>query len=140
MEQFIELEARLISKCEKELSEEEIPWDYEIVIKELISKESLIRIEKSAEWIKEIVKNESTIHKMNASEANQLLNQTLNPPLYISNDHREHISRISKKLNDRLSDLSIEWLIEKFNELSDKNKKEFLNIISDLLKANSQKS
>ncbi len=133
-EEFNKLEDRLLSKCSDDLTDEEVPWDYDEVIKELISRQALIRTKKSKEWMDLIIRKESEISKMNAGEANQLVNQISVPPLFITKEDREHLGRINKKVVTRLNDLSIEYLIEKFNELSLDKKEEFVKIVNGLMK------
>ena len=133
-EQFDALKENLISECNDQLSDEEIPWDYEQVISEFHNSESTQRKIKSKDWIDEIMKNESKISKMNAAEANQLVNLISSQPLYITTEHQSILANFNEMINARISDLSIEWLIEKFKELSLEKKSEFISIANNLIK------
>jgi hypothetical protein len=130
---FHNLHDNLIQICCDQLGDEEIPWDYEKVISELFSSESIQREVKSQEWIGEILKSESKITTMNASEANQLMNQLSSPPLFITKQHTISLNNLNEGINSRISELEIHWMIEKFKELSSENKSEFIAMAKKLL-------
>ena len=131
--QFNEIKESLLAKCENELSEEEIPWDYENVIKTLHEGESTLRTERSNEWVKGILKNGSTIKQMDASAANQLLNQISSHPNYITEEGLLKLNNLQVEINKRLNGFKMDWLIEKFNELEEEKKVEFVAKIQKLL-------
>ncbi|MDD2635641.1 MAG: hypothetical protein PHW82_09110 [Bacteroidales bacterium] len=125
--------SKLSKEIEKEvvssLSEEELPWIPEDVIKALIKYISDSRKNLSAEWTDELLALESGIPKMDVSTANQLQNKVTQPPVYVTDAHLKKIDKLIKALEKRLSEIKIDWLIEKFKELSEKDKKKFLEII-----------
>lgn len=135
-DQFKQLEENLTLKCEDELSEEEIPWNSTMIIKALIANESFIRIDKSNKWMNSIRSRKSEIRKMNAIEANQFLMQISAPPLFVTDEHKTSLAEIFTLIDERINNLSIDYLIEKFKELSYDKRVEFFGIIGKLIKSN----
>ena len=113
--------------------EKELPWLIDEIVDGFVQDISKHRKEASAEWIGELEKMQSAISAMSANEANSLHKRIVNPPLFITDPHRKRLANIVKKVEARLNTLSIEWLIEKFKELSDKGKKEFMNRVGKIM-------
>jgi hypothetical protein len=70
---------------------------------------------------------------MPANEANSIHKRIINPPPFVTDSHRKRSATIFKQVEARLNTLSIEWLIEKFKELSDKGKKEFMKRVEHIM-------
>lgn len=52
------------------------------------------------------------------------------PPVILTDDHRVRLEEINKKIETRLSNLKIDWLIEKYKELTPEMQKQFLSQIA----------
>ena len=70
---------------------------------------------------------------MAAAEANHMLKRCNNPPASLTAEHGERLTLIKSDIVKRLDELKIEWLVEKFKELADKNKKEFIDRILKII-------
>jgi hypothetical protein len=67
---------------------------------------------------------------MDVASANQLQNKLSSPPAYVTDDHLKKLEKVRTALNKRLSEIKIEWLVEKYKDLSEKDRKKFIpNII-----------
>lgn len=69
---------------------------------------------------------------MDVSTANQLQNKVTRPPAYVTEAHLKKIDKLNKALDKRLSETKIEWLIERFRELSEKDRKKLLSFIGSV--------
>ena len=127
---------KLSKEVEKEiiisLSEEELPWLPEDVIKALVKHISDSRKSLSAEWTDGLIALESGIPQMDVSTANQLQNKITQPPAYVTDTNLKKLDKLNKALEKRLSEIKIEWLVERFKELSDKDRKKFLTFIGSV--------
>lgn len=129
-EEFNKATLNAISEAEKTLGEDEIPWTPADVInefKESISKE---RVENSNQWLKEILDEAKKLDSMNAIDANQLHIRTQAPPATLTGDDIKHLKAVVSQLELRLGAIKLDWLVEKFRELSKQTQKEFLEIIT----------
>jgi hypothetical protein len=129
-EEFDQTAIEITNDCKINI-DDEIPWrSYETIYsfkKNIMEK----RVQKSMEWCNIISEYEQNIAKMSAAEANRLYIKMVNPPKYIFDEHLCDIRRIRKILEERLSEIEIEWLIEKFKALSAKDKSKFLELIKE---------
>lgn len=129
---------KLSKEIEKEaintLSADEPPWPPDEVIKTITKSISDNRKQLSTEWVEEILKHEPVIPKMDVSLANQLQNKTSQPPAYVTEAHIKKLEKFNKTLDKRLSEIRIEWLLERYRELSDQDKERFMKMISSSLK------
>ena len=123
---------KLISEYNEILQDEEVPWNCEDVLKAYLINITQKREKTSNDWLRRISKNEKSIGNMSASDANQLFKQVQASPIFLSNEQKNQINRLSKILEIRLSELSIEWLIEKFKELDANQRKSFLTVIQKI--------
>lgn len=131
-EQLDASNAALTAECEKELSDEELPWDYEEVLGAFLSSVTEVRQAKSAEWIAQADVDSNDIETMDAANANQVLNRVSSPPVFVTDDHRQQAITLQEVLSVHLRTLSLDWLIEKFKELSEGDRCEFLRRIDKL--------
>jgi hypothetical protein len=67
---------------------------------------------------------------MSAPEANRLYARASNPPALLAESDGEQLSSIVEAVETRLEELKIEWLLEKFRELSSPMRTRFLEIVS----------
>ena len=114
------------------LRDEEIPWTPEDTIKAIVKFISDARMQLSKEWTNSILQSESEIPSMDVSNANQLHIQISKLPAFVTDADIKKINRLKKIIEKRLNDLNIEWLVEKYKELSEKDKKHFLAIIESM--------
>ena len=120
-------------ECENVLGEDEVPWPPEEIVGAFVEIISAIRESKSLTWIARIKEEACSIGEMPAAEANRLHAQLSIPPVVLTAAHTEILNDVIQKVDKRLSDLSIEWLVEKFKELSHDNKLEFVHIVQEIL-------
>jgi hypothetical protein len=122
-----EVEQETVSK----LAEDELPWPPEDVIKNVVKTISDSRKQLSKEWADSILAIEPDIPDMNVASANQLQNKLSSPPAYVTDAHLKKLEKVRTALDKRLSEIKIEWLVEKFKELSEKDRKKFIKLVSE---------
>ncbi len=99
------------------------------MVKNIVKTISDYRKQLSKEWIDDILAIEPDIPEMDVASANQLQNKLSSPPAYVTDAHLKKLEKVRTALDKRLSEIKIEWLVEKFKELSEKDRKKFLEII-----------
>ncbi|MDX9977140.1 MAG: hypothetical protein RBS16_03820 [Candidatus Cloacimonadales bacterium] len=87
-----------------------------------------VREKRSFDWTEKILNQEPDIKVMGSANANQLYNSITNPPAYIISSHLDKLAKVNASLYNRLSEIKLEWLIEKFKELPDKEQEKFLEL------------
>ena len=124
----------LIAEYKESLKDEEIPWDFNDVHNVFLSIITQKREDDSNEWIKRLSEKILSIETMGVSDANQLLQQFQVAPIYLSEAQKAQITSLRAKIEKRLSNLSVEWLLEKFKELDDNERQAFLTKIKQILR------
>ncbi|MFA6132783.1 MAG: hypothetical protein WC869_02055 [Phycisphaerae bacterium] len=114
---------------------EELPWPPDKTIDGFIHDISKRRKDLSVAWIDGVEKDAADVAAMNATEANRLHTRLGAPPAVLTEPHATRLEHINKKLTSRLGILSVEWLVEKFKELPEKSRKEFLSRLRDITNA-----
>jgi len=112
--------------------DDEIPWEPKVVIKSLYDGIKKDRKIKSTEWTQMIIKRADNINNMTVAEANQFLSEAENVPPYVTQADKEKLQEIVQKVTSHLEKLIIEWLVEKFKELSEESRQEFLDMVREI--------
>jgi chromosome segregation ATPase len=108
------------------LGEEEPPWLPDDTLDGFDQAISKHRKQASTTWVESIEAQVENIPSMAADEANRFYNRVSIPPPVVTDSHLKRAAVVDKKIQARLGDLSVEWLLEKFKELPTKAKKDFL--------------
>jgi aryl carrier-like protein len=66
---------------------------------------------------------------MSAIEANRLDTRISAPPAVLTESHKKRVASAAKLVQRRLDSLKIDWLVEKFKELSTELRRKFLQIV-----------
>lgn len=130
---FSQLSEELKSESSDSLQDEDVPWPADDVIDSFVALISKERESKSLGWITIFAEEASDIANMAAHEVNMLDKKIKNLPSYLTKAHTNELQTISEKITSRLNDLSIEWLLEKFKELSQHNRNNFLHLASQVM-------
>ena len=128
-DRFHKLAADFLNQCEEDSGEEESPWPPKVTLEAFVTTISALRERRSLEWITRVEEESVSIDDMEASEANRLHTKLSTLPSVLTPAHAEISNNILCKIEERLSHLSIEWLVEKFKELPQDNRIEFLRIV-----------
>ena len=75
----------------------------------------------------------SLIFTMETIDANRLYTKANNPPPYITEPDMKDLNKMISQIEEHLNKLAVEWLIEKYRELSDSSKKDFLEVAKQIL-------
>lgn len=127
---FDDLVQRLIQETEGSIGEEEIPWHPRDVIVSFANVISKRRKEASAAWIESVESETATMSSMSVSDANRLHIRGSEPPAVLTDLHAKRLKRTLHSIETRFDALKIEWLVEKFKELSPTLCKKFLELVS----------
>jgi hypothetical protein len=128
--EFENLAHKMIQEAEGSLGEEEVPWPPQETIAGFVDVISKRRKETSAAWIESIESEAASVSSMSAADANRLHTRASAPPAVLTDPHAKRLKEILYKIEARLDSLKIEWLVEKFKELSPPLRKRFLQLIT----------
>lgn len=131
--QFNTLEEQLRNELKSNWGEEEIPWEPDEVMDTFIKIIGSNRRKKSQDWIDRISIEYKNLDKMDARNVNQLHTQISLTPTFLTKEHIEDQEVMLKIIENKLSDLKIEWLLEKFKELSQEEKNKYFDTIKEIL-------
>jgi len=123
----------LKSKGDEELVSDEPPWMPEETINIIIKHVKSTREAIGKQWFGKVEPLINTLNNMDAPEANDLFNKLSNPPAYLSKPQRKELSRLLGKVEQRLNQIKIEWLVARYKELEELSRKEFLKQIGIIL-------
>lgn len=137
--QFEALSENIAKEIKESFSEDEIPWSIDDIISCLLEEIRRKRIDKSSNWLNSIRSEYSTITSMSTSEASRLHSTLSSPSVFITEQDMKEINNMINQIERHLNKLAIDWLIEKFKELSDSSKKEFLEIAKQILETEQPK-
>jgi len=128
--EYESLAKTLTEKCKSEFgSSDEIPWPSEKTMPTIIKYLSEARESKGRIWIEEIEPLVESINSLGIEEANNLFNKLSNPPAVITVMQRKKIALLYGKIERRLNELKIEWLVVQYNQLEEFSRKKFLQQI-----------
>ena len=130
---FEQLKKNSIAEYEAIFEDEELPWPPEDVIQTFYVHMCKQRESKSEQWMSSWDEKLKDLETLNANQANQLMTQLLTSPLFLTQDHKDHLEVLVGNVDKHLNRLSIDWLVEKFKELSRDRKLEFINRIKQML-------
>ena len=119
-------------KAITELAGEDPPWRPEETLEAIINHVSTVRGASSRQWVDEIRPIVETLGDMSISDANGLFNRLSTPPAYLSAPQRKELSVFLGKVETRLNQIKIDWLVAKYRELEEASRKEFLKQIGIL--------
>jgi len=130
--EFDALADKLKSEVFDAIAEEEPPWEPLGTIGNFRKAIVESREAKSLEWIQALEKETEDLGNLNVADMNRLHTRANCPPAVLSENHRARLEEINKKIEEHLSKLKIDWLIEKFRELSPEMQKQFLSRIASI--------
>jgi len=130
---FRQLSDQLKAEFSDAMQDDEAPWSPEEVIDSFVDIISKTRDTKSLTWITEFAAEAAGIDVMTAPEVNQLYKLLKNFPSYLNDVHVNQLESISSIITSRLDDLSIEWLLEKFKELTLQSRENFIILASQVM-------
>ena len=127
--QFANLAGKLQGEAEQTIKDDDVPWSPSEVIQEFVQQISKRRKEASTTWIESMEADASAVSSMPAADANRLHTRASSPPAVLTEPHGKRLEKIVARIEARLDSLKIEWLVEKFKELSPPLRKKFIQMI-----------
>jgi hypothetical protein len=124
------LSNNLKSEIFNTIGEDESPWDPSETIENFQKLISKSREEKSHRWLQALEEEIANFENLNAVTINSLHTRVNCPPAVLTDSHRVRLEEINKKIEKCLSKLKIDWLIEKYKELTPEMQKQFLSRIT----------
>ncbi len=128
---FETLAEQLRKEAEGVVAEKETPWPPGEVIGDFVAGISKRRNESSTAWIDSIEADTATVSAMLAPDANRLHVRATSPPAVLTEPHAKRLAKVLKEVETRLDALKIDWLVEKFKELSPPLRKKFLQLAAE---------
>jgi len=127
--EFEALAERLKAETAEVIKEDDVPWSPADAIDGFVESISKGRKQASTEWIDRIESEVVGIESMSAIEANRLDTRISAPPAVLTESHKKRVASAAKLVQRRLDSLKIDWLVEKFKELSTELRRKFLQIV-----------
>jgi hypothetical protein len=106
-----------------------VPWNAEGVLQGLANTVSSIRTQRSSGWINALEESLAGLERMDVSDANRLHGRATTPPSYLTEKDAARRSTCVQNIETRLNALKVDWLVEKFGELSDDAQRLFVKRI-----------
>lgn len=132
--EFEKLAEQLRQDANSTFGEEEIPWSPDDVIGGFLTSFTKHRKDASAAWIDALESEAAGVASMSAGDANRLHARASNPPAIITEPHAKRLNKVVKDLESRLEELAVEWLIEKYRALPELAKKNFLRLVTEMVR------
>jgi hypothetical protein len=130
--EFESLSEKLRIEAQQVINDDDVPWPPSEVVSAFEETISKRRKEVSITWIDAIEADVAAVSSLSAADANRLYARAGAPPATLTESHAKRLKRVIKKIEGRLDVLKIDWLVEKFKELSPSLQKKFLRIVDDL--------
>jgi hypothetical protein len=130
--EFEALASKLQTEAEQVIKDDDVPWSPSEVIGQFVETIARGRKEASTAWINSIETDASGVSSLSAAEANRLDTRASSPPAVLTEAHANRLEKVSRMIQNRLDSLKIEWLLEKFKELSPSLRKKFIEMIRDV--------
>jgi hypothetical protein len=127
--EFEHLAQKLQSEAEEVIKNDDVPWPPSEVIQQFVDQIAKRRKEASSAWIDSLEADASEISSSAASDANRLHTRASSPPAVLTEPHVKRLEKVVARVEARLDSLKIEWLLEKFKELSPALQKKFIQMI-----------
>jgi len=112
------------------IGEDELPWDpLEIIENFRITIEEK-RNKKSLEWISGLESEIANMSLSKVSDLNNLHSRVICPPAFLSGNHKVKLEEINETIEQYSNEIKIDWLVEKYKELTPEMKKIFLSRVN----------
>jgi hypothetical protein len=111
------------------IDDDDVPWPPSKVLSAFATVISKQRKEASAAWIDAIEADAAEVACMSAADANRLHVRASAPPAVLTDPDTERLGKILTAIETRLDALKIDWLVERYKELSSPLQKQFLQAI-----------
>ncbi len=128
--EFETLTAQAKADAVSALGEEELPWPPDETIGEFAAAVAKRRKAESAKWIEALEAKVAGAAAMTAFDANRLLGDAARPPAYLTEPHEQRREQAARRLEARLDEIKIDWLVKKFNELPEALRERFIKLVS----------
>jgi hypothetical protein len=128
--EFEKLAEQLQQDACSTFSDSEPPWTPGDTIGAFVATLSKQRKEASATWIDALESDSAGVSSMSAADANRLHTRASAPPAILTEAHAKRLKKSAKDIETRLDALKIDWLVEKFKELSAPLRKKFVQIVT----------
>jgi hypothetical protein len=129
--EFEALAERLKAETAEVIKEDDVPWSPADAIDGFVESISKGRKQASTEWIDRIESEVVGIESMSAIEANRLDTRISAPPAVLTESHQKRVASTAKSVQRRLDSLKIDWLVEKFKEMSPELRRKFLKLVAN---------
>ena len=129
--EFEQLSRTQVEAVSQAISEGEVPWDVQETLEAFARLITQQRTRASQEWMEDFVASVNGIHEMSAVEANRLYERAIKPPAVLSPADNKALLEVTGSIETRLDALKLDWLVEKFKELSGTLRERFLQLVQE---------
>jgi hypothetical protein len=125
--------AELVAQCHEELRgaflDGDPPLDAKTLYDTMFQKALEVRERKAAKWMEANVPALGDITHLSASEVQHVRSRLLAPPVFLSDLQASLVRQVVEACDARLDDLEVDGLLARYQTLSSKNKKRFLEAV-----------
>lgn len=116
---------KTVSETRNTLDSEEIPWPPEETIAAIASIVTKAREDNSLSFTRALETDAFGVPTMSASDANRVHSRASSPPPFITEPHLRRLEKVVLEAEKRLDSLKVDWLVERYKELSTNARVEF---------------
>lgn len=131
-EDFVSFSSELVQAIQEKIEEAELAWEATECFSEYIDSICDREQATSDDWWKQLEYELRGISSMPASDAERLRKKCSNAPIWDAAKRKEKTVSILTQIGQRLEDVQIDWLIERFKGLNKDSRQEFIKKIHEL--------
>ncbi|NMA47274.1 MAG: hypothetical protein GX945_12010 [Lentisphaerae bacterium] len=123
--------AKICADVYERLADAELPWDPTETMETFCQWHLAERERKATAWLAELEERTAKLAQLSSAEVNTLHERVTAAPAFLSASGRDRRRAMLAKIEGHLSKLAIEWLVERFRQLSPEQQQVFLAKISE---------
>jgi len=129
----LEEQAKELGKTlENQLGGGELPWPVNETLECILQDVRRVRKEESSQWTAALAVAITSIDDLTTAELTRLHDQAQTPPAFLEGPDKARVAGFARTVEDHLNSLAMEWLLERFRQLPDSLKQEFLRMASGI--------
>ena len=129
--EFERLGTQLLAEANEKFADDELPWTPDDVIGGFVKDIGKQRLASSLAWIEGLEADSADVASLSVADANRLRDRALNPPAVFADKHQKRLDALRMSVEKRLNELAVDWLVDKFYELTPPLRRSFLKHIAE---------
>ena len=125
-DEYVAHAAKISADVQEQLADAELPWDPVETMAKFCQQQLAEREHKAATWLAELEERTAKLAELSAAEVSTLHARVAAAPAVLSASGQERRRAMLAEIEGHLSKLAIEWLVERFRQLSHEQQQVFL--------------